>query len=41
MALNEDRILIIKKVAAADDCAWFLEVGICPLKVVRDEDLNF
>ncbi|KAL5540496.1 hypothetical protein UlMin_043090 [Ulmus minor] len=26
VALNEDRILIIKKVAAADDCAWFLEV---------------
>ncbi|KAJ4837762.1 hypothetical protein Tsubulata_050725 [Turnera subulata] len=29
--LNEDRILIIKKGSAPDDCIWFLEVGILRL----------
>lgn len=28
VAINEDRILVIKKGATPDDCIWFLEVSI-------------
>lgn len=28
LLLNEDRILMIKRGSAPDDCVWFLEVGI-------------